>query len=245
MCLWDLGKKSRIHAASANKQVSKLWTHVKGTHLLLLFPVPHAYLYLTGMPVSGWLTHIYTHAHTRSFTGRAIVLFLSKQSHVHHRNIFRHHNTCTIKQENTIETVRKDTVREFLYLSHTHSLSTDGTHSLSVLRGIFLGMVLRPSPWQSTVVPLQVHRAGQALALPTSRVQNITTHIHSGPASLPMPAPKQLPLMGIFTTTAASSSSKNPLLLSLSTFVSLLLCKNQESCYTSQVLRVSLYLWWI
>ena len=39
-----------------------------------------------------------------------------------------------------------------------------GTHSLSVVRGMFRGMVRSPSPWQSTVVPLQAHRAGQALA---------------------------------------------------------------------------------
>ena len=62
--VWHINKRSKkfcfridfffffpIHAEGMSKQVSKLWTHVKGAHLLLLFPVPHAYLYLTGMPV--------------------------------------------------------------------------------------------------------------------------------------------------------------------------------------------------
>lgn len=87
---------------------------------------------------------------------------------------------------------------------------TDDTHSLSAFRGIFLGMVLRVSPWQSTVVPLQVHRAGQAPTLPMSKAESITSHIQRGcPASLPRIAPKRFPLMGMFTSTEACSFTKS------------------------------------
>lgn len=38
------------------------------------------------------------------------------------------------------------------------------THRRSVFRGMFLGMACKPVPWQSTVVPVQVQRAGHAVA---------------------------------------------------------------------------------
>lgn len=38
------------------------------------------------------------------------------------------------------------------------------THKRSVFRGMFLGMACNPVPWQSTVVPVQVQRAGHAVA---------------------------------------------------------------------------------
>lgn len=97
---------------------------------------------------------------------------------------------------------------------------TEDTHSLSAFRGIFLGMVLRPSPWQSTVVPLQVHRAGQAPALPMSKAESITSHIQGGcPARLPRDAPKRSPLKGMFTSNEACY----------------LTLKVQHSCYTLQL----------
>ena len=125
-----------------SKQVSKLWTHVKGTHLLLLFPVPHAYLYLTGMPVTDWLTdwhthtHTHTHArththththtwshtctHTHSFMGRAIVLFWSQQSHVHFYKIAR-------KQK---EKSREGQLGSFsVSQTHTHTHTNTHTHT--------------------------------------------------------------------------------------------------------------------
>lgn len=74
------------------------------------------------------------------------------------------------------------------------------THRRSVLRGIFLGMLLRPSPWQSTVVPLQVQRAGQAPASAASRVHSISTHIQSG---LAVHAPERPPLLGMSLATEA------------------------------------------
>lgn len=39
-----------------------------------------------------------------------------------------------------------------------------GTHKRSVFLGMFLGMACNPVPWQSTVVPVQVQRAGHAVA---------------------------------------------------------------------------------
>lgn len=135
------------------------------------------------MPVSDWLPDWHTLTCTHSFTGSTIVLFrLSKVM-----------CTTTIQPENKRETMgRQDRAWE--------EVRGDVTHSRSVLRGIFLGMVLRPSPWQSTVTPLQVHKAGQALALPMIRAESISSHIHC-PAGHPMPASKQLPVMDMFPWT--------------------------------------------
>lgn len=79
-----------------------MWTHVRSTHLLLLFPVPPAYLYLTGMPVSDWLHDWHTLAYTciHGFAGRTIVLFrLSKVM-----------CTTTIQPENKRETMERQSL---------------------------------------------------------------------------------------------------------------------------------------
>lgn len=52
----------------------------------------------------------------------------------------------------------------------TSPLSLPGaTYSLSALLGMFLGTLRSPKPWQSTVVPLQAHGAGHALAWPRQK----------------------------------------------------------------------------
>lgn len=54
------------------------------------------------------------------------------------------------------------------------------THSRSVFLGMFLGMLLSPRLWQSTVVPLQVHRAGQAVARWANRAPHRNSaHFHA------------------------------------------------------------------
>lgn len=127
-----------------------------------------------------WVTHTCTHA--RAHTDYCM--------------------SCRVRQNDTSKSKPKNTI-------YKKQLSDD-THSLSEFRGIFLGMVRRPSPWQSTVVPLQVHRAGQAPALPMSKAESITSHIQRGcRASLPRNAPKRFPLPGMFTSTEACSFTKS------------------------------------
>lgn len=80
----------------------------------------------------------------------------------------------------------------------THAHADGGkvsTHSLSAFLGMFLGMVLSPSPWQSTVVPLQVQRAGHAVA--ASHSSSIRMHAST---SLPTEYP---PLPGMILETRA------------------------------------------
>lgn len=69
------------------------------------------------------------------------------------------------------------------------------THSLSAFLGMFLGMVLSPSPWQSTVVPLQVQSAGHAVAA----LHSSSIRMHAS-TSLPTEYP---PLAGMILETRA------------------------------------------
>jgi len=57
------------------------------------------------------------------------------------------------------------------------------TYSLSVFRGMFLGTLRSPWPWQSTVVPVQEHWAGQGwLSAPLDRTK--TNTITSSPGTV-------------------------------------------------------------
>lgn len=65
------------------------------------------------------------------------------------------------------------------------------THRRSVFRGMFFGMACSPVPWQSTVVPVQVQRAGHAVA---PRRQAAA---HSSSQSSGRTSPAEGPLRGV------------------------------------------------
>lgn len=65
------------------------------------------------------------------------------------------------------------------------------THRRSVFRGMFFGMACSPVPWQSTVVPVQVQRAGHAVA-PRRHAA-----AHSSSQSSGRTSPAEGPLRGV------------------------------------------------
>lgn len=142
------------------------------------------------MQVSDWLSdwHIHTCTHTQlTLAGLLFYFHLNKPMCI------------TITQQQWKQWEDNTQLYGFSVIDKqiTRKGGKDGTHSLSVLRGILLGIVLRPSPWQSTVVPLQVQSVGQPLASPNIRAKSISSHIHCL-AILPMIDSEPLPSKGMF-----------------------------------------------
>lgn len=199
-------------------------------------------LFIPDWNASKWLTDTYTHSislsisHTHSITGRAFVLFKSKQSHVHLYKIAR-------KQRGNSENRRqRDTVSEFLCHTRTHTC----THKEVEYRWYSQSFSIAGDiPWHGFETQTMAVHCGAAAGTQGWAGTGIAheqgrEHHHPHPERLPgQPAhacPRTATSNGHVHHHYSPLFFSKPLLLSVHLPLSASLQKNQESCYTSRIL---------